>query len=50
VTTRKLEIVFIDSDGKFYPLDEVSPQELANGLDKIIKETKKRLSLQKEQR
>lgn len=50
VTTRKLEIVFIDSDGKFYPLDEVSSQELATGLDKIIKETKKRLSLQKEQR
>jgi hypothetical protein len=48
--TRKLEIVFIDSDGKFYQLDEVSSQELATGLDNIIKETKKRLSLQKEQR
>jgi hypothetical protein len=45
-----LELAFIDKDGKFYPLDEVSSAELAIGLEKISKETAKRLSLQKEQR
>ncbi len=47
---RKLEIVFMDKDGKFYPLDEVRSAELAEGLEKISKETAKRLSLQKDQR
>lgn len=47
---RKLDLVFVDKDGKFYPLDEVSAQELAKGLEKISKETAKRLQLQKEQR
>ena len=46
---RKLELVFVDKDGKFYTLDEVSIVELADGLGKISKETAKRLSLQKEQ-
>jgi len=50
VTDRKLELAFIDKDGKFYPLDEVSSVELAGGLEKISKETAKRLSLQKQQR
>jgi Cu/Ag efflux pump CusA len=50
VTDRKLELVFIDKDGKFYPLDEVTSVELAYGLEKISKETAKRLSLQKQQR
>ena len=50
MTDRKLELAFIDKDGKFYPLDEVSSVELANGLEKISKETAKRLSLQKQQR
>lgn len=50
MTDRKLELVFIDKDGKFYPLDEVSSAELAGGLERITKETVKRLSLQKEQR
>ena len=50
MTDRKLELAFIDKDGKFYPLDEVSSAELANGLEKISKETAKRLSLQKQQR
>jgi Cu/Ag efflux pump CusA len=45
-----LELVFVDKDGKFYTLDEVSSVELADGLEKISKETAKRLSLQKEQR
>ncbi len=47
---KKLELVFIDKDGKFYPLCEVSSAELAEGLEKISKETAKRLLLQKEQR
>jgi hypothetical protein len=47
---RKLELVFIDKDRKWYPLDEVSSEELAEGLEKISKETAKRLLLQKEQR
>jgi hypothetical protein len=47
---RKLELVFIDKDGKWYPMDEVTSAELAEGLQKITKETAKRLLLQKEQR
>ena len=50
MTNRKLELVFIDKNGKFYPLDEVNSVELAEGLEKISKEIAKRLSLQKEQR
>jgi hypothetical protein len=47
---RKLELVFIDKDGKWYPLDEVNSEELAEGLQKLSKETAERLLLQKEQR
>ena len=47
---RKLELAFIDKDGKVYPLDEATRRELANGLEKITKETAKRLLLLKEQR
>jgi len=47
---RKLELVFIDKNGKWYPLDEVNSAELAEGLEKISKETAQRLLLQKEQR
>lgn len=50
MANRKLELVFVDKDGKFYTLDKVSSVELADGLGKISKETAKRLSLQKEQR
>jgi hypothetical protein len=45
-----LELVFVDKEGKFYPLDEVSAADLAEGLERITKETAKRLLLQKEQR
>jgi len=45
-----LELVFISKDGKWYPLDEVSLGELAEGLEKISKEIAKRLLLLKEQR
>ena len=47
---RKLELIFVDKDGKWYPLDEINSEELAEGLEKITKETAKRLLLQKEQR
>jgi hypothetical protein len=47
---RKLELAFIDRNGKIYPIDEVSRAELAEGLEKISKETAKRLLLVKEQR
>ena len=47
---EKLELVFMDKNGKFCPLDEVSSEELARGLEKISKEIAARLKLQKEQR
>jgi hypothetical protein len=47
---EKLELVFMDKNGKFCPLDEVSSAELARGLEKITKEIAARLQLQKEQR
>jgi hypothetical protein len=47
---RKLELVFIDKEGKWYPLDEVDRDELAQGLEKISKEVAKRLQLVKDQR
>jgi hypothetical protein len=50
LVSRKIELVFVNKEGKFYPLDEVTSAELAEGLEKITKETAKRLLLQKEQR
>ena len=50
MANRKLELVFIDKDGKWYPIDEVNREELADGLGKISKEIAKRLQLTKEQR
>jgi hypothetical protein len=50
VVKRKLELVFIDENGKWYPIDEVNREELAEGFEKISREITKRLSLQKEQR
>jgi ethanolamine utilization cobalamin adenosyltransferase len=47
---RKLELAFIDKNGRIYPIDEVSRAELAEGLEKISKETAKRLLLVREQR
>jgi hypothetical protein len=40
---EKLEIVFMDNNGKFYPLDEVSSVELASEFEKISKEIAKKL-------
>ncbi len=47
---RKLELAFIDKDGKVHRLDDVTRVELAQGLEKISKEIAKRLQLLKEQR
>lgn len=47
---KKLELVFMDKEGKFYPIDEVNSTELAKGLEKVSKEIAERLQLQKEQR
>jgi hypothetical protein len=46
----KLEIVFIDKEGQWYPLDEVDQADLAEGLEKVSKEVAKRLQLLKDQR
>ena len=50
MTDKKLQLVFTDQDGKFYPVDEVEGAELAKGLERISKEIATRLRLQKEQR
>jgi len=50
MTNRKLELVFLDKEGKFYPIDDVDSAELAEGLEKISKEIATRLQLQKQQR
>jgi hypothetical protein len=50
VEKRKLELAFIDKNGKVYPIDEGTRAELAEGLEKISKEVAKRLLLVKEQR
>jgi hypothetical protein len=50
VINKKLELVFLDKDSKFYLLDEVDSAELARGLESISKEIASRLRLQKEQR
>jgi hypothetical protein len=47
---RKLELAFIDKNGKVHAIDEVTRAELAQGLEKISKEIAKRLLLVKEQR
>ena len=47
---KKIELVFVDKEGKFYPIDEVNSAELARGLKKLSEEINTRLRLQKEQR
>jgi hypothetical protein len=47
---RKLELVFVDKEGKAYSLEDVSSAELASGLGKISEEIATRLQLQKDQR
>ena len=48
--SEKLEIVFVDKEGKWYPIDEVDQKDLAEGLEKVSKEVAKRLQLLKEER
>ena len=50
MVNRALELVFIDKEGKWYPLDEVDRADLAKGLEEISREVAKRLQLLKEQR
>ena len=50
VAKKNLDLVFIDKEGRWYPLDEVDHEDLAAGLEKISKEVAKRLQLVKEQR
>ena len=50
MVNRKLELAFIDKDGKVYPIDDGTGEDLAKGLEQISKEIAKRLSLSKEQR
>jgi hypothetical protein len=50
MVNRNLDLVFIEKEGRWYPLDEVDHEDLAAGLEKISKEVAKRLQLVKEQR
>ncbi len=50
MSDKKLELVFIDKDGRFYPIAEVNSAELSNGLKSLSDEIATRLRLQKEQR
>jgi hypothetical protein len=50
MVNSKLEIVFIDKERKWFPIDEVDGEDLAVGLEKLSKEVAKRLQLLKEQR
>jgi hypothetical protein len=47
---EKLEIAFVDKEGKVYPITDVESIDLANGLERISEEIATRLRLQKEQR
>lgn len=47
---KRMELMFLDEDGKVYPLTEVDSIELAKGLERISQEIATRLRLQKEQR
>jgi hypothetical protein len=46
----KLELVFVDKEGKWYPLDEVDREDLAAGLEKKTKKIGKRLQFLKEKK
>jgi hypothetical protein len=47
---KNLELIFVDKEGKFHPIDEVDSVELAKGLERLSQEIATRLRLQKEQR
>lgn len=50
MSDKKMDIMFLAEDGKFYSPTEVESIELAIGLEKISQEIATRLRLQKEQR
>jgi hypothetical protein len=50
MANKKLELAFIDKEGRVHQIDEGTQEELAKGLEKISKEIAKRLTLLKEQR
>jgi hypothetical protein len=50
MSDKKLDLVFVDKEGNYYPIDDVESAELAKGFEKISKEIATRLRLQKEQR
>ena len=50
MSNKELEIVFIDKEGNYYPIDFVESAELAKGLERLTIEIATRLRLQKEQR
>ncbi len=50
MVNAKLELVFVDKEGNFYPLNGVNNAELTEGLKRISSEIEKRRILQKEQR
>jgi hypothetical protein len=47
---KKIEIVFIDKEGKGYPLDEVDHNMLGDGLRKVTDEVAKRLQMKRDLR
>ena len=50
MSDKKLELVFLDKEGNYYPIDDVNSVALAKGLERISQEIATRLRLQKEQR
>lgn len=44
---KKLDLVYVDKEGKFYSRDKADDAELAMGLGKISKEIAARLRLRK---
>jgi hypothetical protein len=50
MSDKELDLVFVDKEGNYYPIDDVESAELAKGFEKISKEIATRLRLQKEQR
>ena len=50
MSDSELELVFLDKEGNYHPIDGVESAALAKGLEKISREIATRLRLQKEQR
>ena len=50
MSDKKLDLVFLDKEGNYYPIDDVNSVALAKGLERISQEIATRLRLQKEQR